>query len=893
MGIGLIRRGRWLYFAYPLDRYHLSLKRARRIFNHLRFTLVLIGGLGLLWFAVRSLLADKNYKSIALHPSIVLSHPILVPTNAWVLLWIGILAFLYVWYRWLREREFKGLVERYEYAPRTEEAMPESAELWPRVKAIPHRLRHNIADSFTNEALAALGAGYHIADQGGYNTFQPVHLLYALLSVNRISNIFIRLGVRPRSVQERLLPLIAKGAATTGGRHTVPVPAPEIYQIIFNAYETAYNEHQDFVSVTELIVATTAASPDLQGVLFDLDIDQVKLANVVAWARVRERLFRQYKKLRSAASHRSKYGMDRAMTAIATPYLNHFSDDLTLMAQFGHTDTCVARDKEVTEVFQALEAGQQHVILVGDVGVGKRSVTEGIAGRMVQDDVPEGLKDKRLVRLSIPALLAGTSPAGAMERLQNCINEIIRAGNIILLVYNLHEFLGVSVGEGGASSDVASTLAENLSAGRFIMIATTTTEAYATSFAHSKLSSLFTKVDIPEMTLDQTVQVLESKVAYVEYKNQVFFSYEALAKAAELAKHFVRDVLLPGSALDLMNEAATLTHKHKGLHALVTAEEVAAVVSNKTNIPLTAVGSDEKTKLLHLEEAMHKRVVGQDEAVVLVANALRRARAAVRSQTRPIANFLFLGPTGVGKTELAKTLAEIYFGGEERMIRLDMSEYQDAGSDVRLIGAPGEKGTGVLTEAIRRQPFALLLLDELEKANKDVLNLFLQVMDDGRLTDSTGRTVDFTNTILIATSNAGTSFVTEQLKAGLSPDMVKDRLIHGELKQYFHPEFLNRFDGIVLFHPLDKESIKKIAALMLAHVAKDLETKGITFEVQDAALDFYARIGFDPEFGARPLRRAIQEHAENQLAELVLSGKVGRHDTVVLGTEGALTVRHP
>ena len=295
---------------------------------------------------------------------------------------------------------------------------------------------------------------------------------------------------------------------------------------------------------------------------------------------------------------------------------------------------------------------------------------------------------------------------------------------------------------------------------------------------------------------------------------------------------------------------------------------------------------------MRLEEEMHKRVIGQDEAVNLVANALRRARAEIRSGARPIANFLFLGPTGVGKTELAKTIAEVYFGGEERMIRLDMSEYQDKTGIYRLIGAPGEKGTGILTEAARRSPFALLLLDEIEKADKDILNLFLQVMDDGRLTDSTGHVVDFTNIILIATSNAGTSYVQEQMRGGLSGDVIKDRLLHGELKQYFRPEFLNRFDGIVLFQPLDHAAIKKIAGLMLKRVAKDLDVKGIELAIKDEALEYFAQVGFDPEFGARPLRRTLQEKVENQLAELLLSGKLKRRDKVEIGAEGMLSIKN-
>jgi len=349
----------------------------------------------------------------------------------------------------------------------------------------------------------------------------------------------------------------------------------------------------------------------------------------------------------------------------------------------------------------------------------------------------------------------------------------------------------------------------------------------------------------------------------------------------------LHDQNLPESALAIMTETASFVHNTKGVNTLVEGEDVASIVSQKTGIPTTSITDDESTKLMKLEEDMHKQVIGQDEAVSLVANALRRARAEVRSQKRPIANFLFLGPTGVGKTELAKTIARTYFGGEERMIRIDMSEYQDKSGIYRLIGQPGQQGTGILTEAVRQNPFSLLLLDEMEKADPDVLNLFLQVFDDGRLTDSVGRVIDFTNTIIIATSNAGTAFVQQQIAAGIPLEDIRQTLIHGELKQYYRPEFLNRFDGIVLFRSLSRDETKQIASLMLGRVKKDIEAKGMSFVVEEAALEALVEVGYDPEFGARPMRRAIQDKVENQLAELILSKKLNRRDRLVLG-EGAI-----
>lgn len=890
MAMGRMIRGKWLYWAYPLERYHLALERGRRMLNKIRFIAVLLLGLNFLIWAGFIVYRSNLLQTVALPTFSFSSIGERTQGEIGLLFLLGVACFSYLVYRSIREREFRGVVEHYEYKKEVKLGEHAAAASWNEVNRLPRRSRHNIADTFTNEALQVLGLAYNLADQKGYNTVTPFHLFYALLSFNRVSNIFIRLGIPGQGIQKQLAPLFEKNNSTTGGVHTIPLVGPEIQQILFDAYEDAYESHQEYVSVTELLDATVRKSTEIQEILYDLEIDTQKLINVVEWARIRERLYRQYVKFRHAASHRSKHGMDRAMTAVQTPYLNQFSDDLTMLAQFGRTEPCIARDKEIEEIFRIVEGGQESVLLVGDYGVGKKSIIEGLAERMVEDDVPDRLKDKRLVRLSVSALLAGTSPAGAVERLINIMNEIGHARNIILFIHNIQELIGVSAGA-GESLDVAGTLVEYLSGGRFFTFATTTSQAYAQHISNSQLSNVFAKVEIGEMDENQAIQVLESKVGQVEYKQQVFFAYEAIEKAVRLSKRYLHDVYLPGSALEVMSEAASYARNKKGVNCLVTGEEVAAVVAEKTKIPVNTISSDETTKLLHLEEEMHKRVIGQEEAVNLVANALRRARAEIRSTSRPIASFLFLGPTGVGKTELAKTIAEVYFGGEARMVRLDMSEYQDKASIYRLLGNPGEKGTGVLTETIRKSPFALLLLDEIEKADKDILNLFLQVMDDGRLTDSTGRVVDFTNVIIIATSNAGTSYVQEQMRARVASEVIKDRLLHGELKEYFRPEFLNRFDGIVLFKPLDEEAIKQIAGLLLKRVGKDLEAKGITLQVEPVAVDFLAQIGFDPEFGARPMRRVLQERVENQLAELLLSGKLKRRDTVVIGEGGAISVR--
>jgi len=874
MSTGQFVRDAFLYWGEPLTAYHIRLRKAKRTLQKFEMMGALVFGIGFLllfvWF---------GYERDVLDDFFTYAFWAKVGNFADTLFWLAIMSFSYLVYRVIDGKRDPELVQQKAYGEAQE---PEPQELpmletWENVKQLGRRKHTDISLAYTDQAKHVLEEMYHTAERYGEQEVRIPHLFFALLSAQNIRGVFIRLGIPPETLQAH----IAKGFQK---KKTMSSPriSEDVKQIFFHAYEHAYDARQEYVHVTELLLATVRQSEAVQELLYDLEVDKQKLANVIEWIRIRERLKRQHQKFAKAAARRSKHGMDRAMTAIATPYLNNFSKDLTIAAKFGHLSPCVARDREIDEIFRIIDGGRQSVLLVGQHGVGKMSIVEGITQRMIEDDTPDRLKDKRLVQISTSALMAGTTVAGAQERLINMMNEVGRAGNIILFINNVHDLMSGS-GDGGEGLDVSETISEYLGPGRFLTFATTTTEGFNRHIVNSQLGTVFAPVQVGVMDENQAIQVLESKAGPVEYKHQVFFSYDAIEQSVALASKYLHDQVLPESAISIMTEGASLAKSQRGANTLVSGEDIAAVVSSKTGIPTTSISEDESTKLLRLEEEMHKRVIGQDEAVGLVANALRRARAEIRSQNRPIANFLFLGPTGVGKTELAKTIARVYFGGEERMIRVDMSEYQDKSGIYRLIGQPGQQGTGLLTEAVRQSPFSLVLLDEMEKADPDILNLFLQVFDDGRLTDSVGRVIDFTNTIIIATSNAGTNYVQEQISAGVALAQIRETLIRGELKKYYRPEFLNRFDSVVLFKSLEREEIKQIAGLMLKRVESDLETKGIGFRVEDVALEALATAGFDPEFGARPMRRAIQDHVENKLAELVLGGKLKRRDVVVVG----------
>lgn len=467
--------------------------------------------------------------------------------------------------------------------------------------------------------------------------------------------------------------------------------------------------------------------------------------------------------------------------------------------------------------------------------------------------------------------------------------EVARSRNIVLVISDLEKITGITAGR-AHTMDLASVLSDALARDITFLIATTTPQAYTEAIEPSSLGRILQKIDVAELDAVLAINVLESKMAGIENQNSVIFSFDALEKCVTFSDRYLHETFLPAKAIELAQEVALEAKQKKGVNTLVTGDDVARVMVEKTGIPLTKVTEDEKEKLLHFESRLHERVIGQEEAVKAVSAALRRARAELRSGKRPIANFLFLGPTGVGKTELAKAVAEAYFGNEKAMLRFDMSEYQDVVSIHRLIGNPDTKEGGLLTEAVRHEPFSIVLLDELEKAHPDILNLFLQVMDDGRLTDAAGRTIDFTNTILIATSNAGTSYIQEAMKENRPLEEIKTRLLEQELKGIYRPEFLNRFDSVIVFRPLTLDDVRQIAYLMIKQTAEQLEMKGMKFRAEDTAVDELARKGFDPLFGARPLRRVIQEDVENAIANILLSNEVKPRDTIVFKAGGQMEV---
>lgn len=655
-------------------------------------------------------------------------------------------------------------------------------------------------------------------------------------------------------------------------------------------------------------------------------------------------------------------GNSTTSTSAATPTLDGLARDLTEVAREGQLDPVIGRSKEITRVIEVLaRRTKNNPVLIGEPGVGKTAIAEGLAQQVINNEVPEILRDKRVMTLDMGTVVAGTKYRGEFEdRMKKVMEEIRQAGNVILFIDELHTLIGAGGAEGAI--DASNILKPSLARGEIQCIGATTLDEYRKYIEKdAALERRFQPIQVDEPSVDESIQILKGLRDRYEAHHRVKITDEAIEAAAKMGDRYISDRFLPDKAIDLIDEAGSkvrlrsyttppnLKELESKLEAIrseknaavqsqefekaasfrdteqklkeeldstkkewkeeqgkteskVTVNDIAEVVAMWTGIPVSKIAETESIKLLHMEDTLHERVIGQAEAVTAISKAIRRARAGLKDPKRPIGSFIFLGPTGVGKTELARALAEVMFGDEEAMIRVDMSEYMEKHSTSRLVGSPpgyvGHEEGGQLTEQVRRKPYSVILLDEIEKAHPDVFNILLQVLEDGRLTDSKGRTVDFRNTVVIMTSNVGAQELRKNRYVGFNLqdsshdyEGMKSNMLE-ELKKAFRPEFLNRVDEMIVFHSLEKEHLRKIVTLMANELSERLQEQDIVLELTDEAKLKISEVGYDPEYGARPLRRAIQKHIEDRLSEELLKGTALTGGKVVVDIEeGEFVVR--
>jgi ATP-dependent Clp protease ATP-binding subunit ClpC len=876
-GLAAFYRGRFYYLDLELSQPAVKLRRLKSglslAVNLLAYAVGLAGLLSLAYWIYQANLDTRDLGAFAFWRT--QSFYIFV-------FWVSLVADMFVVYRLSQEEEARQKIRKAKYGETAYASLPDN---WFELRRAGDRRRIEVSRGFSLPALRTVEQAFILANLVRHNEARPIHLFFSLLKDNSVAALFSRLNVDSLKLISKLKnQLLASPAGGRPGKIS-----PKFKELLLEAYIDAESSGQKKVEPIHFILPSLKQDENLAEIFYDLEIDRNKINNVIQWFAISERLMANYRLYRRTSRFKPASAMDRAYTAVATPVLNHFSYDLTLAAKRGRLELCVGREKEIRAIFQNLESGRSGVLLCGHNGVGKKTIIGQLARQMVEEDVPKVLKDKRLLELDVSRFLGGATAAKAEERLLVIIDEITKAGNIILYIDSIENLMGVTAGK-EESLELSEVLASALARHELLCLASVSQDNYVKYIENKALGNAMAKVEVKEPDNNLAIQMLESKIGFYEAKFRVYFTYSSIAKAVELTAKYVHDKFLPAKAVDILELIAAKVAKDKGINSLVDAEDVAAVVSGQVKIPLTKISGEESKVLLKLEERIHGRMIGQAEAVAMVAASLRRARAEMREAKRPIASFLFLGPTGVGKTELAKTVAESYFGDEDYLVRLDMSEYQRAESLEKMIGSP----TGVLgylTEAVRKAPFSLVLLDEFEKAHSDILNLFLQVMDDGRLTDGQGRTIDFTNCIIIATSNIGAVYIQEQIKAGAPLEQIKQSLVNDQLNKYLRPELINRFDGVVVFKPLALAEVESITKLMLNKVKRLLEAKGIGLEYEEGGVKKLASLGFDPKFGARPLRRLVQEKIENEIANLVLAGQIKRRDTVVIDEEAKISVK--
>ena len=643
------------------------------------------------------------------------------------------------------------------------------------------------------------------------------------------------------------------------------------------AFDLAKKSGGEYIGARHFFVAALQEIPNIENLLLKFDLKMSDFEQALDFLEKKKNTWRRVYIWDDDFTIHHLKGVNRGWIGVPTPNLDLYSLDLTKQMSVESFPTLIREHTVIPDVVNILsQQTGRNIILVGSPGSGKSALIKHLAKQIVLGDAPATLANKRIVSLDFTRLLSSIKTQGELaERIKDIFDEVAFAQNIIIVIEEIHE---LGMGEVGSSFNLYSLMENYLEEGSFQFIGTTEPENYSKILEkNSSFARIFRKIEIEPATYTDTLNILIYRSIEAERKNKVKVTFVAMKTAVELAQKFIRDKVLPDSAISVLKEALT-----EGVNGWVSKEVIRRVVSSRVKIPLMDIGNVDKQRMLNLEQELHGRLIGQDPAVRAISDALRRSATGLSDDGRPIGSFLFVGPTGVGKTELAKTLAEVYFKTQGAFLRFDMSEYQNPESISRLIGSSGEGG--LLTEAIRSRPYALLLLDDFEKANEKILTLFLQVLDDGRLTDGAGRVIDFENTIIIATSNAGSLTIAQGIQTGKSMEAI-DQEVNDELLKIFRPELVNRFDEVVLFKPLSKEDLQKIVTVKLQSMQNNLKAKGYLLEFTPELVSELARRGFDPVLGARPLRRLMQDSLEAKFSKLILEGKLIKGQTFKAGVD--------
>ncbi len=754
-------------------------------------------------------------------------------------------------------------------------------------EAILNPEKFNLADFLDFETAKNIWQTIKFCKKRKISEITTTALLYFLLKENAETGyIFIRLGVDLANLQESLKNSLEKLERTEKPSESF---AQDFKDTIIGAMKIAEQRNYEKIGLRQILVSISK-NEFFKQILIDNDLGQEDIENLTLWLDFLERRIEERKKFWEYDNLLAYGSLAKDWAAGYTVILDQFSIDWTKIVRHWNFKAIVGHEKEIEQVQRVLIRPEvNNVLLVGEPGTGRESIVQAIARRSYLGRCAPELNYNRTIELDMVSLLSRiTNPEDVENILDRIFQEVISAGNVILVIKEFHNYVAVGNFKPGAI-DISGVIGKYLNYPQFKLIAITDYTGLHTRIEQNpSLLNLFEKIEVSEVSEEETIRILANLSLELENKYKVFVTYPAMREVVNLSSRYLPNLPFPKKAKDILNEVVTYVAR-VAKEKVVLPRHVAKIISEKTQIPSGKVDFKEKELLLNLEELIHQKIVNQDQAVIEVSTALRRARAGIASKKRPMGNFLFLGPTGVGKTETSKALAEIYFGGEQRMIRLDMSEFQAITDIPRLIGTLGQEG--LLTTPVRENPFSLVLLDEIEKAHPNILNLFLQVFDEGHLTDGQGRKVFFTNTIIICTSNAGSQIIWEELKSNKKLEEIRIKLLDNFFKTgIFRPEFINRYDAVVIFCPLTKENLLEIAQLMLGSLQKSLKEKGIDFIISQPLKEKVVELSYNPAFGAREMRRVIQDKIENVLAQALLSDKIKRGNKIEITPDFQLVI---
>ena len=748
-------------------------------------------------------------------------------------------------------------------------------------------------DKFSKSAQRSIDISIECAKEFGHRVIGTEHLLMGLIKEKNgvASKVLLKLGIDEDVIYEKIIDIY--GIGINDSEEEVFL-SPRSKEVLNSASVLATQFDSEFIDTEHILLAILQESESLAVKILSMNnIDeQIIIKSLIEFSNPDGKIM-----ILTDDNTFDNYSKEREDLSIST--LEKYAINLNEYARNSKLDPLIGREEEIQRLIQILSRRtKNNPILIGDPGVGKTAIVDGLVTKIENDDVPSYLKDKIIYSLDIGLMLAGAKYRGEFEeRLKKVIEEVKKSDKIILFIDEMHTIVGAGA-TGENSMDASNILKPVLSRGDIQVIGATTIDEYRKSIEKDTgLERRLQSILIEEPSKEETIKILKGlKFKYEKFHN-VKISDEAIKTAVDLSNRYIMDRFLPDKAVDVIDEAASRAKikgsKSKNNKVSINSDIVTEIIGLWTGIPINKIVKSEGDKLLNLEGILHKRVIGQNDAVNAVSKAIRRSRSGLKDPKRPIGSFLFLGPTGVGKTELCKALAEAHFGSENQIIRVDMSEYMEKHSVSKLIGSPpgyiGHDDGGQLTESVRRHPYSLVLFDEIEKAHEDIFNILLQILDEGRLTDSKGRTVDFKNTVIIMTSNIGAKFINKQESIGFTSNKndedvsynIMKKNILSEVKNRFKPEFINRIDDIVVFHKLSLSNLNDISKILINDLKNRLEKLGIKLEISNSVLDFISKYGIDLEYGARPLKRAIQKELEDILADMILSGEIKKGDNLV------------